>query len=92
MNFYNTLFVILKVDCGEFNQGLRSDWLIAAVFIKPLGSDKLKIELWHILRQKIVIDFIKALYRPLGPHLWPFGVAIFVVAQWRCVFSALIRY
>ena len=67
MNFYNTLFVILKVDCGEFNQGLRSDWLIAAVFIKPLGSDKLKIELWHILRQKIVIDFIKALYRPLGP-------------------------
>ena len=31
------------VDCGEFNQGHRSDWLIAADFIKSLGPDKLKI-------------------------------------------------
>ena len=29
-----------EVDCGEFNQGLRSDWLIAADFIKSLGPDK----------------------------------------------------
>ena len=55
VNFYNTLLVIvtvncgeflkhtlsnLTVDCGEFNQGLRSDWLIAADFIKSLGPDK----------------------------------------------------
>ena len=85
MNFYNTLLVILTVDLGEFNQGLRSDWLIAADFIKPVGPDKLKSELWHILRQWIVIDFIKGLYRPLGPLLRLFGIAIFVVAQWRCV-------
>ena len=31
-----------KVDCGEFNQGLRLDWLITADFIKSLGPDKLK--------------------------------------------------
>ena len=30
------------VDCDEFNQGLRSDWLIAADFIKPLDPGKLK--------------------------------------------------
>ena len=30
------------VDCCEFKQGLRSDWLIAADFIKSLGPDKLK--------------------------------------------------
>ena len=29
-------------DCSEFNQGLRSDWLIAADFIKSLVPDKLK--------------------------------------------------
>ena len=63
MNFYNTLLVILTIDCGEFNQGLRSDWLIEADFINPLGPDKLKSELWHILRQQIVIDFIKAFDR-----------------------------
>ena len=28
------------VDCGEFNQGLRLDRLIAADFIKSLGPDK----------------------------------------------------
>ena len=28
------------VDCSEFNQGLRSNWLIAADFIKSLGPDK----------------------------------------------------
>ena len=32
----------LMLVCGEFNQGLRSDWLIAADFIKSLGPDKLK--------------------------------------------------
>ena len=30
----------LTVNWGEFNQGLRSDWLIAADFIKSLGPDK----------------------------------------------------
>ena len=45
----------LMVDCSEFNQGLRSDWLIAADFIKPLGLDKLKS-----LETVDVIDFIKA--------------------------------
>ena len=28
------------VDCGEYNQEFRSDWLIAADFIKSLGPDK----------------------------------------------------
>ena len=55
--FYNKLLVIVMVNCGEFlqhtlsnstgdcgdvNQGLRSDWLIAADFIKSLVPDKLK--------------------------------------------------
>ena len=80
VNFYNTLLVISTVYCGEFNQGLMSDCLIAADFIKPLGPVKLKSEVWHILRLKIVIDFIKA--GSLGPLLWPCGVAIFVMAQW----------
>ena len=55
VNFLNTLLVIVTVncgeflqhtlsnstvDCGEFYQGLRSDWLIAADFIKSLGPDK----------------------------------------------------
>ena len=39
------------VDCGDFNQGLRSDWLMAADFIKPIGPDKLNSELCHILRR-----------------------------------------
>ena len=30
--------------------------------------------------------FPKALYRPPGPLPWPFGVAIFLVAQWRWLF------
>ena len=25
MNFYNTLFIIWTVDCGEFYQGIRSE-------------------------------------------------------------------
>ena len=28
------------VDSGEFNHGLRLDWLITADFIKSLGPDK----------------------------------------------------
>ena len=48
-----------------------SDWLIAADFIKPFSPDKLKS-----VKPVDVIDFIKALYRPLSPLLWPFGVVI----------------
>ena len=51
MNFNNILLTIWTVDCGDFNQGLRSDWLIAADIIKPIGPDKLKSELCHILRR-----------------------------------------
>ena len=58
-----------------------SDWLIAATFIKPLRRDKLKC-----LKTVDFDIFHQALYRPKGPLLWPFGVAIFVVAQWRNVF------
>ena len=54
MNFNNILLTISTVDCGDFNQGLRSDWLIAADFIKPIGPDKLKSELCHILRRGCV--------------------------------------
>ena len=64
--------------------------LIAAEFIKPLDPSRFKSDLQHILRQYIVINFIKALYIPLGPLPWPFGVAVFMVAQWR-VFSASIH-
>ena len=61
--------------------------LIAAEFIKQLGPDRFKSDLQHILRQYIVINFIKALYMPLGPLPWPFGVAVFMVAQWRGFFQ-----
>ena len=42
MKFLQHTLIDSTVGCGEFNQGLRSDWLIAADFIKSLGPDKLK--------------------------------------------------